>query len=223
MRQRPNGLPGRDPFLHGDGGGAAQWSLRWCCGRRSSDRRGAILHGDVALARVADLLTAVRLVIAPLLVVVGGVSLETAGLLLAGAWVSDALDGRAARASGRSTRLGRLDLTIDTVVGAGLLLGMANAGVVPVAVAVALVVVLGGAFLRLRNPALALVLQGVAYGWFLVTVWTRQLPVRWVLLGTIAVLFLVGARRLFTVVIPAFLSGVVALVTGDRGREHRLS
>lgn len=170
----------------------------------------------------ADTLTLARLGFALLLTAVVGRSLTWAGLLLAAAWISDALDGRVARASSRPTRLGGLDLSVDTAVGSGVLLGMATAGILSFPLAVGLIVLLGGAYLWLRNPAPALALQGVAYGWFLAVVWTRQLTVRWVLLATIAVLFLTGARRLFTVVIPAFSSGTAALIARRRRSDHGL-
>jgi phosphatidylglycerophosphate synthase len=181
-----------------------------------------LVQGNVGLARTADTLTLARLGFALLLTAVVGRSLTWAGLLLAAAWISDALDGRAARASNRLTRLGRLDLSVDTAVGAGLLLGMAAGGILSFPFAVGLTVVLGGAYLWLRNPAPALALQGVAYGWFLAVVWTQELAVRWVLLATIAVLCLTGARRLFTVVIPAFLAGTAALIALRRGSDHGL-
>jgi hypothetical protein len=181
-----------------------------------------MLRRDVALAGVADTLTLARLGFALLLATVTARSLAWAGILLAAAWVSDALDGRAARASKRQTHLGKVDLTVDTAVGAGLLLGMSGAGIVPLAFAVTAVIVLGGGFLALQNPAPALALQGIAYGWFLVVLWTHEPVVRWVVLATIGVVFVAGARRLVTVIVPAFLCGAAALLRLRRGDDHGL-
>jgi phosphatidylglycerophosphate synthase len=85
-----------------------------------------------ALGRVADLLTLVRLGAAPsLAAALAADGLAIAAALLAGAWLTDALDGQAARASGRRTYLGRFDLVVDTAVGAGALVGLTLADEMP--------------------------------------------------------------------------------------------
>jgi len=162
--------------------------------------------------RVADLLTVGRLVAAPVLAVaVAAEQLDLAAGLLVGAWLSDALDGQAARASGRRTRLGSVDLLADTAVGAAALVGLTLNDQLPVLPTGALLVVLGGAFLALRNPALSMALQAVAYAWLLWTLWDEEEPAVWLPLVTAACLALALHRRLLGTVIPAFLHGVAGL------------
>jgi phosphatidylglycerophosphate synthase len=84
------------------------------------------------LGRLADLLTLGRLAAAPALAVaVAAHRLAIAAALLAGGWLTDALDGQAARASGRPTVLGRFDLVVDTAVGAGAVIGLTIGGEIP--------------------------------------------------------------------------------------------
>lgn len=171
------------------------------------------------LAHAADSLTLARLGFALLLV--GAVAtdrLALAAWLLAAAWVSDALDGRVARASMRATRLGHLDLAVDTAVGAGVLIGMGFGGHLPVVLAIGAVVALGGGFLVLRNAALAFALQAMAYAWFMIVLWLKHPSAWWVPPATVAVLLVVGYRRLITMLVPAFLGGMAALVRRRRGR-----
>jgi phosphatidylglycerophosphate synthase len=175
------------------------------------------------IAHTADTLTLARLGFA--LMLVGAVATHRFALatwLLVGAWVSDALDGRLARATTRATRLGELDLTVDTAVGAGLLTGLGFAGHLPVPLALSVVVVLGGGFLVLRNAALALALQAVAYSWFIVVLWAEQAGTRWVPPAAAAALLIVGYRRLVTVVVPAFVTGTAALARLRRGGGFEL-
>jgi hypothetical protein len=170
------------------------------------------------LGRVADLLTLVRLAAAPTLAVaLAAGRLVLAAALLAGAWLTDALDGQAARASGRPTHLGRFDLVVDTAVGAGALVGLTIAGEIHVLLTGALMVVLGSGFLLLRNPALSMALQAVGYAWLLWTLWDEREPAILLPVGAAAGLLLVLHRRLLRVVIPAFLGGVASL---SRRRER---
>jgi phosphatidylglycerophosphate synthase len=99
---------------------------------------------SAALSRAADVLTLARLAIAPVLAAaLAAEQLGTAAALLAVAWLTDAFDGQAARASALPTRLGGADLVVDTTVGAGALLGLALADEVPAWLAVTLLAVLG--------------------------------------------------------------------------------
>ena len=133
-----------------------------------------------ALGRAADLLTLARLAVAPtLMATLAAGRLAAAAALLAGAWLTDALDGPAARAAELQTRLGRFDLVVDTAVGAGALAGLALAGDVPATLAGTLLAVLGTGFLVLRNPALSMALQAVGYAWFLWTLWDEGEPAVW--------------------------------------------
>jgi phosphatidylglycerophosphate synthase len=183
--------------------------------RRCSPNRG--IERGVLLARAADALTLARAMLAVALAgAVAAHRMDVAAWLLAAAWCSDAGDGRLARAAEKPTRLGGFDLPIDTAVGAGLLVGMALSGHVPVLVAAGLIIVLGGGFLALGNAALSMALQAVAYASFLVALWSAAPVARWVPLSVIAVLFVVELRRLLTVVIPAFLTDLAALARPRR-------
>jgi hypothetical protein len=170
------------------------------------------------MSRFADLLTLLRLAAGPALAVaLAAGRLGIAAALLAGAWLTDALDEPAARRSRRPTHLGRFDLVVDTAVGVGALVGLAVADEIPALLAGAVVVVLGGSFLVLRNPALSMALQPVGYGWLLWTLWDEGTPAVWLPLGTAAGLAIVLHRRLFGAVIPAFLRG---LATPSHRRER---
>lgn len=174
-------------------------------------RRGPIL------ASAADSMTLARLGFALLLVPTIARHRFAAGAwLLAAAWVSDALDGRFARASAQRTHLHRLDLAVDTTVGAGLLVGMGFAGIAPIPLALGLVAVLGGGFIWLGNTALSMALQATAYAWFLVLLWSAEPTIRWLPLAVAAALLVVNFRQLVTVTVPAFVSGMADLARFNR-------
>jgi phosphatidylglycerophosphate synthase len=170
---------------------------------------------------MADGLTLIRALLAALLIgTVATGRLVLAACMLAAAWITDALDGRLARASSRATHLGGLDLAVDTAVGACLLTGMTLYGTVSEGLAVVLLVVLGGGFLASKNAALSMALQAVAYAWFLLTLWDEGLRIRWLPLGVVTALFLIELRRLTTVVVPTFLSDLVSLVRAHHSTDR---
>ena len=83
-------------------------------------------------ALVADGLTLGRFVLGAALVpVLGSKRVAFAASILGAAWLTDFFDGRAARASAVSARLGPFDLWADTTVGAGAVLGFVASGWVP--------------------------------------------------------------------------------------------
>jgi phosphatidylglycerophosphate synthase len=91
---------------------------------------------------------------------------DHAGAAVVGsAWLSDFLDGRAARASARPTSLGGFDRWADTLVGAGAVVGFVASGWLPRAVGVVVVAGLLGAFMLTRNEAMSMLLQATGYGW----------------------------------------------------------
>jgi phosphatidylglycerophosphate synthase len=173
------------------------------------------------LGGIADLLTLVRLAAAPVLTAtLAAGRLAPAAALLALGWLTDALDGPAARADGTETRLGRFDLLADTAAGAGALAGLALAGEIPAALAGTLLAVLGTGYLVLRNPALSMALQAIGYAWLLWTLWDQGESAVWLPLVTVAGLLLLLHRRLFQVAIPAFLRGLATL--GRRRKRFEL-
>jgi phosphatidylglycerophosphate synthase len=181
--------------------------------------------GDVrlGLARTADLLTAGRAVLAVLLAwLVGGGHLEAAALVLAAAWASDALDGRLAQVAGGGTRLGEWDLPADTLVGVGVLVGLAIGGYLPIALVLAAVVVLGGAFALLRNPFPAMALQALAWGAILWRFWADRVVAGWVPVAVAGVIGLAERDRFLRVVLPAFFRGAASTARLRRGRSYRM-
>jgi phosphatidylglycerophosphate synthase len=177
----------------------------------------------VGLARAADVLTAARVVLAVLLVwLVGAGHLDTAALVLAAAWASDALDGRLAQAAGGGTRLGEWDLPADTLVGVGVLVGLAIGGYLPVALVLAAVLLLGGAFALLRNPFPAMVLQAFAWGAILWRFWADRVVAGWVPVAVAGVIGIAERDRFLRVVLPAFFKGAASTARLRRGRDYRM-
>ncbi len=173
------------------------------------------------LGRAADGLTAYRAVVAVALVpALGARRVALAAALLGTGWISDFLDGRAARASAGPTRLGRSDLWIDTLVGAGAVLGSVAAGWVPPVIGVGLVAVLVAGFALTRNEALSMLLQATGYAMVLWRTWAdgHMLALAW-LLAIIAVIGVVNRRIFWERSVPTFLGGLAALVRrpGERG------
>lgn len=166
------------------------------------------------LGRTADGLTAYRAFVAVALVpVLGARRVALAAALLGTGWISDFLDGRAARASAGPTRLGRSDLWIDTLVGAGAVLGSVAFGWVPPALGVGLVALLVTGFALTRNEALSMLLQATGYGMVLWRTWSdgHTLALAW-LLSVIAAIGIVNRRIFWERSVPTFLGGLAALL-----------
>ena len=174
-------------------------------------------------AWVADALTLARVLLAPVLaVVLAWGRLAPAAVLLSVAWLTDFADGRVARAGRGRTRLGGLDFPADTLVGAGVLVGLAADGYIPAPVAAAVLIVLGGGFLVLRNEALSMALQAVGYGGFLWRLWTQRSAFLWSPVLTIAAIAVLDRRRFTRIVLPGFLDGVRSALALRRGSGFRL-
>ncbi|MFZ0627054.1 MAG: CDP-alcohol phosphatidyltransferase family protein [Acidimicrobiia bacterium] len=169
-------------------------------------------------ALTPDLLTLSRLGVAVLVVPVAwSLDLELTGILISAAWLTDFLDGRLARRSNVEGRMGRWDLTVDTLLGAGLLIGLTGAGEVPLWLTVVAMVVLGGWFFS-GNPTASMLLQLTGYVPLLLILWSRR-PSAWQTPFLTAILIgVLDWRRLFTINIPAFLRGLVGKVPNRRGR-----
>lgn len=166
------------------------------------------------LAIAADALTLGRVIVAVALVpVLGARRVALAAGLLGSAWMSDFLDGRAARASAGRTRLGEVDLWADTFVGAGAVLGFTVWGWLPPVVGIGLVAVLLTAFALTRNEAMSMLLQATGYALVLWRTWRDgHLVPLWWLLAIIAVIALWNRRVFWEHSLPTFLGGMAALV-----------
>jgi phosphatidylglycerophosphate synthase len=168
------------------------------------------------LAIVADGLTVSRFALGAALVpVLGSKRLALAASILGTAWLTDFLDGRAARASAVSTRLGALGLWADTTVGAGAVLGFVAFGWVPVLVGLGSVAVLTIWFAISRIEALSMILQASGYALVLWRVWRdgHDVALAW-LLGIIAVIAFVNRRVVWERSLPTFFAGVARIVRG---------
>lgn len=166
------------------------------------------------LGVVADGLTLSRLVVGIALVPILGARRTGLGAALVGsAWISDFLDGRFARASTGWTRFGGLDLWVDTLVGAGAILGFVAWGWIPPVVGLALVAVLVAAFALTRTEALSMLLQASGYGMVLWRTWRdgHTLALTW-LLAIIVVVGVVNRRIFWERSLPTFLGGFASLL-----------
>jgi len=143
-----------------------------------------------------------------------------AAVLLGTGWISDFLDGRAARASAVPTRLGRFDLLVDTAVGAGAVIGFTALGRVPPWLGVGIVLVLGTAFVVTANEAMSMLLQATGYGLVLWRTLADREPVAfgW-LVAVIAVVGFTNRRIFWERSVPTFLGGLAALVRGPGERD----
>lgn len=160
-------------------------------------------------ALVADVLTISRLGMAVLLVPAAWTAHLTAvSVLLSLAWLTDILDGRVARAGGVPGRLASWDLTVDTIVGVGLLIGLTGAGEVNLVFAAAATVGLGAWFIT-GNFAASLLLQLAGYLPFLAIAWTRRPMAWWLPFTTAIVIGVIDWRRLVTINIPGFVRSLI--------------
>jgi hypothetical protein len=78
---------------------------------------------------------------------------------------------------------------------------------------------LGGGFLALRNPALAMAMQAVPYGTFMWLLFRQRTPWWWLPPTTVIAIGIVCARRFAQVVLPAFFSGIGSLLPRRAPRE----
>lgn len=171
----------------------------------------------LAVARAADTLTLVRLPIAVSLVFVLAAGRPAlAAVMLVFGWVTDTFDGILARRAPGMTRLGAWDATMDAIVGLGLIVGLVAGGYAP---AVWLVPEFAFAALLLlcHSAASGMLLQGIAYGWFLWTLADETAAGLGVMLAGIAAAAIVHGHRLPRVLLPKFFADVARLKHLGRG------
>jgi hypothetical protein len=101
--------------------------------------------------------------------------------------------------------MGRWDLTADTAVGAGLLVGLAGSGEIPAWFAIAVLAILGTLFL-LGNFAASMLLQVAAYSSLIILFWSRRPSFWWLPMVAAVMIGIIDWRRLLQVNIPGFLS-----------------
>lgn len=169
------------------------------------------------MATVADGLTTLRaLLVLPLFWATAAKAVALAAALLAVAWWSDLLDGKAARRANRPTRLGPWDPLFDAFVGAAVLGGLISADIIGLLPWGPIGVALLCGLLAWRNLSLGMLLQAIAYGFFLAEVWTREPVWMIILLVTIGMILLLDLRRFVTYVLPTFFAGLTGHADADR-------
>lgn len=173
-----------------------------------------------ATAAVADGLTSLRaLLVVPLFWATAAADYPVAAALLAVAWWSDFFDGRLARRTEVPTRLGRWDPVFDAFIGSALLGGLVSSGAVG-----SLPWGLGGlilfaAFLVWRNLSLGMLVQALAYAFFLGEVWVNEPPWMLALAATIGAILILDWHRFVREVLPTFFSGIGATIDRHRPAE----
>ncbi len=171
-------------------------------------------------ALAADVLTGSRLVVAAVIAgVVAAGSLDWAAVLISVAWVTDFFDGRLARSTPTPTRLHAWDLRVDTILGVGLMIGMALGGYMPWWTVPVLGLTLGGATQVLKNPSPAMLLLGYVYAWFLWLMIFETELLGWVPFATLPFLAVFDWKRFTRVILPAFFKGMASLLRGERRDE----
>lgn len=175
----------------------------------------------VEVARVADTLTLTRLLLAVLLaLVLAADRLLLGALILVCGWTTDTADGFFARKAPGMTRLGRWDATIDGMVGVGLMLGLVLGGFAP-AVWLIPMLALGGLLLFARSAASGMLLQGIAYGWFLWILAEEHEGGLILVLAAIAMVAMIHGQRVPNVLLPKFFADVARLKGIWRGSNPK--
>ncbi|NNK92457.1 MAG: CDP-alcohol phosphatidyltransferase family protein [Acidimicrobiia bacterium] len=165
---------------------------------------------------LADLLTLGRMALAPVIaVVVGADNLAAGVVVLIAAWLTDLADGRLARLRPGTSHLGAWDPLADAAIGAGLLAGLSASGRVTPVFAGIFIVVLGGGLVVLRNLALGMLLQAVAYAFLFGALWNDAREWFWALVIAVVPIAVIDGARLVRVILPDFFGGVRKLVPGD--------
>jgi hypothetical protein len=164
------------------------------------------------MAWVADVLTASRVVLALVIgIAVATDRLGVAILVLMIAWLTDTLDGMIARASSGNTRLGDWDFRVDVSLGIAILVGLAIADRAPVWLVLAVIGLLAGWTWVTGNPAPAMLMMAVAYGWFLPILLIDKPSFWWMPFATIPLLLAHDWRRFIRVILPAFFKGMARI------------
>ncbi len=161
-----------------------------------------------AFARTADGLTLLRFLIALALApLIWSGQWVAVALLLGAAWLSDFMDGKLARRAGGGTKLGRWDMSVDTALGAALVIGLVLHGTIPDLVGLPLLVVLGALYLS-GNIAAAMLIQLSGFVPTLLILWEDRPWGWWAPFAAAALIAILDWKRLALVNIPAFLRGL---------------
>lgn len=175
----------------------------------------------LAVARAADTLTLVRLGIAVAMVfVLAAGQLGLAAVMLVVGWTTDTFDGILARRAPGMTRLGTWDATIDAMVGLGLIVGLVTGGYTP-AVWLVPEFAFAGLLLFFGSAASGMLLQGIAYGWFLRVLADGDGVGLVVMVAGIAAAAIAHGRRVPRVLLPKFFADFARLKRSGRSPGGR--
>ena len=168
------------------------------------------------MAWVADALTASRVPLALVLgIAIGTGNWGLAIPVLVIAWLTDLLDGMIARASKGQTRLGEWDFRVDVTLGIAILIGLSALGKGPLWLSLSVIGLLAGWTWITGNPSPAMLMMGIAYGWFLPVLFIDKPTLWWMPFAAIPLILALDWRRFFTVILPAFFKGAARLGTQE--------
>ncbi len=163
------------------------------------------------VARTADTLTLARVPLAVLLALATSTGRWVpAAVILVCGWITDTLDGILARRVPGTTRLGPWDAIVDGILGLGLIVGLGVGGYVPVTWLI-LALVLGGLLLTVRSLASGMLLQAMAYGWFLWILAIEEKDALVLVLAAIGLAAVTYGHRIPRVLLPRFFADVARL------------
>lgn len=169
----------------------------------------------IAVGRTADSLTLARIPLAVMIsVVIAANRLFAGAVLLVCAWITDTLDGILARRAPGKTRLGPWDSTADGMISMGLMTGLVLGGYLP-SLWLIPVAVLGGLLLLVRSLASGMLLQAMAYGWFVRIAVAEDRTARNLTIAAILAAAVVYGHRVPRVLIPRFFRDLARLKRGS--------
>lgn len=173
-------------------------------------------------ALLADALTSARVVMAPVMAaLLAQRRLDAATIVLGLAWMTDFLDGRAARSALRPTRLNGWDLRVDAWLAVGQGVGLGFGGYFSWWLVAPVTALVAWGSVTLRNPSPVMLGIGVLSG-LLVWVILFRSVVWWLPLAYGFVLWMADWERFWHVIMPALWRGAVSIVRLERHADRRL-
>jgi len=148
---------------------------------------------------IADGLTIIRGVLVIVILLTGGFqgeeSLPKVIILMVLCWVTDVLDGKLARCSENPTRLGQYDVVADLGLALSLAICLILWEIIPAFPVVIVIVLAMISTLVFRFSATQKLAMGMAYAGLMFTVWQKQPPWIWVILGGLVFLVILNPKR----------------------------
>lgn len=136
---------------------------------------------------IADSLTLTRGVLVIFILIIGishdVKSLPTIAVLMIFCWITDVLDGKFSRQSHKPTYLGRFDLVADLGLSISLAICLVLWEFIPVIPALIVLAIAALSSIYFQFSAPRKLAMGLVYGLFTLSVWQREPPWVWVILG----------------------------------------